>query len=150
VTPRCPISRDAERCNVDNTNEKVARLFPACPRYLKVAAAQLWPAVVRKLVAENDWDPHDSELVTAVYCTYAAALSAAVENVSERGAIIEASMTRVEMHNPYCKTLREAAEAVLKYGELLNLTPQSRAYRLDRQQQAARKRVFDETGRWPP
>jgi phage terminase small subunit len=133
--PRIPEPTAGESGNV-------AALFPPCPSYLKGAAAELWPGVVRKLVQENDWDDHDSELIAATYCTYAAALSAALQNVSERGAVIEASMTRVEMHNPWRKVLSEASEGLLKF-KMLNLTPPSREYRRQR------KQTFERTGRWP-
>jgi P27 family predicted phage terminase small subunit len=141
--PRTPEPTAGESGNV-------AALFPPCPSYLKGAAAELWPGVVRKLVQHNDWDDHDSELIVATYCVYAAALSASIQNISERGAVIEASITHVEMHNPHCKTLRDAADGLMRFGTLLNLTPESREYRQHRQQQAARKRAFEQTGRWPP
>jgi phage terminase small subunit len=111
---------------------KVAKLFPPCPSYLKGRAAELWPDIVAKLVREGDWDEHDSEAVTATYCCYLASLQAAIQNVSERGAVIAATITNVEMHNPYAKTLRDAAEAVVKYGDLLFLTPGVRWVRKQR------------------
>jgi phage terminase small subunit len=111
-------------------------LCPPPPTYLRGAAAQLWPTVVRKLVAEGDWDEHDSELVTAVYCTYAAMLSSAIEQISEHGAVTSAAATGVAQHSPHAKTLRESAEATMKYGDLLNLTPQSRDFRQLRQHEA--------------
>ena len=115
------------RRHIDNeTGSEPTVLYPACPAYLKGEGATLWPSVVRKLVQEGDWDPHDSELVAATYCTYAAILSAAIAEISEHGAVTAAAITGVPMHSPWRKVLHESAEAVLKYGALLNLTPDTR------------------------
>jgi phage terminase small subunit len=137
------MSRDAKRCNVDAADTKVAQLYPPCPNYLQGAAGLLWGDVARKLVQEGDWDPHDSEAVAALYCVHAAMLAAAIENITTQGPITEAAVTGVPQHNPWRKVLSEASEGLLKFGEMLNLTPPSRAYRQQR------KRVFDATGRWP-
>jgi hypothetical protein len=41
--------------------DKIVSTIPPCPSYLRNAAAELWPTVVRKLVQEGDWDDYDSE-----------------------------------------------------------------------------------------
>ena len=130
--------------------DKIVPIIPLCPSYLKGVAAELWPTVVRKLVVEGDWDDFDSEPTAALFCTHLAVLIAAIENVSEHGAVTSAAVTGVPQHSPYVKVLREAAEAVSKYGDVLNLTPATRSFRRHRQRQREREREFKRTGHWPP
>jgi phage terminase small subunit len=145
------MSRDAKRCNIDAADTKVAQLFPHCPSYLRGEARLLWASVTRALVVAGDWDDYDAtELVAAAYCCYASALQSAIAHVSEHGAVIPADRTAVAQHSPYVRAMHLASEGLLKHAELLNLSPQNREYRQQRQQQVERKRVFDETGRWPP
>jgi phage terminase small subunit len=124
--------------------DKVVPIIPPCPSYLKGAAAELWPAVVHKLVPEGDWDDHDSEIATALYCTYAAMATAAMQQISEHGPVTEAAVTGVSQHSPWRKVLHEAAEGVMRFGELLNLTPDARWIRHnERHERAKRRQAFE-------
>ena len=126
----------------------IAPVYPPCPSYLNGAAAALWPVVVRKLVPEGDWDEHDSELVVALYCIHAAMATAAMEHISEHGPVTAAAVTGVPQHSPWRKVLHEAAEGVMRYGELLNLTPAARSIRHnERHERAERRRAFERAGR---
>jgi phage terminase small subunit len=119
VEPENPSRTTCEPADAD----KIVPIIPPCPSYLKGVAAELWPIVVRKLVQEGDWDDYDAEPTAALFCTHLATLIAAIEHVSEHGAVTSAAVTGVPQHSPYVKVLREAAEAVSKYGDVLNLTP---------------------------
>ena len=50
---------DAAPAAEDKVAAQITPLYPPCPPYLRKEAAALWPAVVRKLVPEGDWDDHD-------------------------------------------------------------------------------------------
>ena len=90
-----------------------------------------------------------SELVVALYCIHAAMATAAMEEISENGPVTSAAVTGVPQHSPWRKVLHEAAEGVMRFGEILNLTPDQRSHRKNRREQAARRRVFEQTGQWP-
>jgi phage terminase small subunit len=141
-----PVADVAGASTSENKVASITPLYPPCPSYLKGAAAELWPAVVRKLVPEGDWDDHDSELVVALYCVHAAMATAAMQQISTHGPVTEAAVTGVPMHSPWRKVLHEAAEGVMRFGELLKLTPDARYVRHNERHERARRRQAFEQG----
>jgi phage terminase small subunit len=98
-------------------------------------------------VPEGDWDDHDSELVVALYCVHATMAAAAMEEISEHGPVTSAAVTGVPQHSPWRKVLHEASEGVMKFGEILNLTPDQRYHRQNRRERAERLREIEQRSR---